>query len=85
MRRKKPPVIPPQVLPSVEQTAFAGLLQVGDVMVAMDDTRVKTAEHVRCIDALKRALSVSLRAQASQLLCAGDVAVIEVMYVLTSL
>ena len=76
MRRKKPPVIPPQVLQSVEQTAFAGLLQVRDLMVAMDDTRVKTAEHVRCIDALKRALAVPLRAQAAQLLRAGDVAVI---------
>ncbi len=81
MRRNKPPVIPLQLLPSVEQTAFAGLLQVGDLMVEMGVTRVRTAEQVRCIDALKRALSVSLRAQASQLLRAGDVAVIEVMYV----
>jgi hypothetical protein len=69
------------LLPSVEQTAFAGLLQVGDLMVAMGEIRVKTAEQVRCIDDLMRALSVSLRAQALQLLRAGDVAVIEVMYV----
>ena len=50
-------------------------------MVAMGEIRVKTAEQVRCIDDLMRALSVSLRAQALQLLRAGDVAVIEVMYV----
>ncbi len=39
-------IIPPQAPPSVEQTAAAGMLEVGDLILAIGNTRVQTVEQV---------------------------------------